>query len=227
MQRIRKTASGSYISRGQLDQIMAVGFEHAVDRALDDHLLTEQEEAALSQLNCLLAVPYEIMDSKGALTRLVKCAVLRDVTQGIVPQRQQVGGLLPFNLMKSEELVWVFKDVDYFVEKTRTHYKGGSQGVSIRVMKGVYYRTGGFKGRRVQTQETVHADTGLMGVTTKHIYFAGSRERFRVRYSRIVSFDPYADGIGIMREAQSATPQSFRTGDGWFTHNLVANLARM
>ena len=55
--------------------------------------------------------------------------------------------MLPFNLMKSEDLVWVFKDVDYFVEKTRTHYKGGSQGVSVRVMKGVYYRTGGFKGR--------------------------------------------------------------------------------
>ena len=48
----------------------------------------------------------------------------------------------------------------------------------------------------------------LLGLTTKHLYFAGSRKRFRVRYDRIVSFDPYDDGFGIMREAQSAKRQS-------------------
>ncbi len=33
--------------------------------------------------------------------------MIRDVTQGIVPQRQCVNGTGPFNLMKSEQLVWV------------------------------------------------------------------------------------------------------------------------
>ena len=37
-----------------------------------------------------------------------------------------------------------------------------------------------------------------------------SRKKFRVRYHRIVSFDPYDDGFGIMRDAQTARPQSFR-----------------
>ena len=59
-----------------------------------------------------------------------------------------------------------------------------------------------------------HADTGLLGLTTKHIYFAGRKKKFRVRYDRIVSFDPYDDGFGIMRDAQAAKPQTFRTGDG-------------
>ena len=48
-----------------------------------------------------------------------------------------------------------------------------------------------------------------------------------MRYDRIVSFDPYDDGFGIMRDAQSAKPQTFRTGDGWFAYNLVVNLAQM
>ena len=30
-----------------------------------------------------------------------------------------------------------------------------------------------------------------------------------------------------MRDAQTAKPQSFRTGDGWFAYNLEVNLAQM
>ena len=33
------------------------------------------------------------------------------------------------------------------------------------------------------------------------------------------------DGSGIMRDAQTAKPQAFRTGDGWFAYNLATNLA--
>ena len=48
-----------------------------------------------------------------------------------------------------------------------------------------------------------------------------------MRYDRIVSFDPYDDGFGIMRDAQTAKPQAFRTGDGWFPYNLAVNLSQM
>src|SRR5690606_38189287 len=144
-----------------------------------------------------------------------------------LPSRLNIDGQLPFNLQKSEQLVWVFQGVDYYEQKTRTRYVGGSQGVSIRIAKGVYYRTGAFKGERVQTAETIHADTGLMGLTNKHIYFAGSAKRFRVAYNKIVTFEPFSDGIGIQKDTQSAKPQSFCTHDGWFTYNLVTNLARL
>ena len=38
---------------------------------------------------------------------------------------------------------------------------------------------------------------------------------------------PCSDGLGIMRDDQTAKPQTFVTGDGWFVYNLAANLARM
>ena len=64
-----------------------------------------------------------------------------------------------------------------------------------------------------------------MGLTTKHIYFASDRKRFRIRYDKIVAFEPYEDGFGIMRYAQTSKPQAFRTGDGWFpywyTHGVL------
>ena len=75
--------------------------------------------------------------------------------------------------------------------------------------------------------ETVHQDTGLLGFTTKHLYFSGGKKKFRVRYDRIVDFEPYDDGFGIMRDAQTAKPQRFKTGDGWFAYNLAVNLAQM
>ena len=42
-----------------------------------------------------------------------------------------------------------------------------------------------------------------------------------------LSIDPHEDGSGIMRDAQTARPQTFRTGDGWFAYNLAANLAQI
>lgn len=224
---IQKIAASSYMNRSAISECIVSGYENAVERALNDHVITEEEEARLSELQRHLGLSRHKLDRNGAFTRVVKGAVIRDVLNGVVPERMQVDGNLPFNLQKSEQLVWVFQDVDYYEVRTRTRYVGGSQGVSLRVTKGVYYRVGGFKGRRVEESDTVHADTGLMGVTTKHIYFAGQSKRFRINYGKIVAFETFSDGIGLQRDAQTAKPQSFRTGDGWFTYNLVANLAQV
>ena len=45
-------------------------------------------------------------------------------------------------------------------------------------------------------------------------------KKFRVRYDKIVSFEPYSDGLGVPHDAQTAKPQTFRTGGSWFTYNL-------
>ena len=116
--------------------------------------------------------------------------------------------------MKSEQLVWIIQGVDYLETVIR-----------IRVAKGLYHSPRQFRSRPVEWEETVNADTGILGLTTKHICFAGSRKKFR--YDRIVSFEPYEDGLGIMRYAQTARPQTFRTGDGWSLYNLAVNLAQM
>ena len=81
----------------------------------------------------------------GALTSMVESAVIRDITEGIVPQRQNIIGRVPFNLMKSETLVWTMQDVDYFETVVRRERRGSSHGLSIPVARGVYYRPGTFR----------------------------------------------------------------------------------
>lgn len=224
---VRKTAKSSYIDQQTEAGLVVTGYERAVERVLDDHMLTEAEEAALVALQQTLPIAQQHLDRNGSLSKLTQAAVLRDISNGVIPERVEFSGPLPFNLQKSETLVWIIQDVKYYEEKTRTQFVGGSRGMSFRVAKGVYYRTGGFKGERVQTAETVHVDNGLLGVTTKHIYFSGSSKRFRINFNKIVAFEPFSDGIGVQRDAQTAKPQSFLTGDGWFTYNLVVNLAQM
>ena len=160
-------------------------------------------------------------------TSLIKAAVLREIAEGLVPDHQHLSENVPFNLMKSAKLVWVMDDVDYIETVVRRERRGSSHGLSIRIARGVYYRPSAFRSRAIEWEETVHQDTGLLDFTTKHIYFSGPMKRFRVRYDRIVDFEPYGDGFGIMKDNQTAKPQVFQTGDGWFSYNLAVNLAQM
>ena len=212
---------------GQSREVLVRGWETAVQGALEDGVISEDEEAALSRYLDYFGIEQAQADRSGALTTLAQAGAIRDLTEGTIPQRQNIQSRIPFNLMKSEELVWVFDGVAYLEDVTRREMRGSSQGLTIRIARGIYYRPSAFKSRVVEWDETVRLDTGLMGLTTKHIYFAGDTKRFRVRYDRIVAFEPYSDGIGIMREAQTAKPQTFITNDGWFTYNMATNLAQM
>ena len=224
---LSESLEGSGLPQDQQTDILTRAWEAAVEGALEDGLLTLDEESALHRYLHHFEVSPEQVDGNGVLTSMIKSAVIRDITEGIVPQRQNIQGRVPFNLMKSETLVWVMEGVDYLETVVRREGRGSSHGLSIRVARGLYYRPSTFRSRAVEWEETVHQDTGLLGFTTKHLYFSGEKKKFRVRYDKIVDFEPFSDGFEIMRDAQSAKPQAFRTGDGWFAFNLATNLAQM
>ena len=219
-------AQRSFLSEAEQKLLIIEGWQKAVDEALEDDILTEEEEQALMVFAESFSLEQKDLDQAGAYSGVAKAAVIRDILEGTLPQRMSVVGDLPFNFQKGESIVWLFSEATYHEQRMRTHYEGGHSGVSIRVAKGLYYRTGGFRGHPVKTAEMVNMGMGLLGVTDKHIYFAGPTKAFRVKYDKIVSFTPYSDGIGIQRGEQTAKPQVFVTGDGWFTYNLISNLAK-
>lgn len=223
-----KIAEGHLIRTSEVPAIVIEGYERAVAGAFEDGILTEEEDSNLDEIQKHFGFDQDDLDKNGAYTKLVKGDVLRELLNGKIPQKVHIeGGNLPFNLQKDEKLVWVFLDVQYYEQKTSRHYEGGSSGVSIRVVKGLYFRTSGFKAHPVDTTENVHVGTGILAVTNKHLYFAGAAKSFRIPFNKIISFVPFVDGIGIQRDATTAKPQSFITGDGWFTYNLVMNLSKL
>jgi hypothetical protein len=225
--RLIEIAQDGYISEYERHSLLVQGWTAAVDRYLEDGVLDESEETRLVEFKNLFSLAEADLDANGAFNKIVKAAVIRDVLNGVIPRRMKLEANLPINLRKDEEVVWVFPGCEYLEDKTRRQYVGGSQGVSIRIMKGVYYRVGGFAGQPVDRTQRVHIDTGMVVITNQHIYFAGPVKAIRVPYAKIVSFQPFSDGIGIIRDASSAKPQIFITGDGWFTYNLVTNLAHL
>ena len=221
------TLRESNLSQDEQYMLLLQAWEAAVEGALEDGLFTLDEENVLTRYINHFNLSQSQLDAHGVHTSLIKAAVLRRIAEGVVPDRQDIKGTIPFNLMKSEKLVWVMEDVDYIETIVRRERRGSSHGLSIRVARGLYYRPSTFRSGVIEKEETVHQDTGLLVFTTKHLYFSGAKKKFRVRYDEIMDFEPSSDGFGIRRDAQTAKLQSFRTGDGWFSYNLAVNLAQM
>ncbi|MCD6582596.1 MAG: hypothetical protein J7K90_12435, partial [Desulfuromusa sp.] len=126
---ITKSASDGFIGSGRKNQLVVRGWEKAVEKAFDDGVLTEDEEQNLTNLMSHLSLSQAQLDCNGAYTKIVKGGVLRDILEGTIPERVKIDGNLPFNLQKTEKIIWVFQDVNYYEQKKRTQYVGGSQGV--------------------------------------------------------------------------------------------------
>jgi hypothetical protein len=200
------------------------GWTVAVERALEDGLLDADEEKRALQVASVVGIGQQ---NAGPLwLKLAKAKILRQVTAGVVPEVAAITGYHA-NLLKKERPVWLFNGAGFYEERTQRSFSGVSHGLSIRIMKGVYYRPSMFKGTPVETTKLVHVDNGGLLITSHHIYFLGTRKSFRVPYRKILAFEPYKDGLGVQRDAMTAKPQIFTVDDAWFAYNLVTNLARI
>ena len=230
--RVRAIGTTAYVDTSEtaMAAMLARGWCHAVNAAVDDHFLSNEEKRALNRYRAHLNLGAHHLDDKGHFTLFRMMNLLNTLSDhGVVPRWDRRAVRPPFNLMKSEELLWLFGGADYLEQVTQREFRGGSLGVSFRVAKGVYIRPGAFRGRSVATSSMQHTDSGVLGITTKHIYFKGSSKSFRVRLEKIVSFDPYRDGLGIMRDTARAKPEVFRMGetDAWFLLNIIDAMMSM
>ncbi|MBZ5640252.1 MAG: hypothetical protein LAO51_16020 [Acidobacteriia bacterium] len=223
---LAREAESSLVRKESIPESLVQGWERALHDCLEDNVLSADEESKLMAFAQRFSLTQEQLNERGAYRRAAMNIVLREILEGKTPRSPTISGTVPFNFQKSESLVWVFTGVRYLESRTSRQYVGGYSGVSVRVMKGVYYRTGGFRGRPVDTTQTVQVDAGILGITTQNLYFEGTSKRFRIPYTKIVSFEPYTDGIGVQRDAMTAKPQTFVTGEGWFVYNAVVNLAK-
>tara|TARA_B100000795_G_C22644588_1_gene377845 strand:+ start:79 stop:684 length:606 start_codon:yes stop_codon:yes gene_type:complete len=104
-------------------------------------------------------------------------------------------------LMKKEEkLILGIPSVSYCEERT-VKFKGNTQGVSVRLMKGVSYRFGTFEGST--EQKIVTLDTGDFTLTNKRLIFSGSTKSVEYPLSKIVTIDTLENGIVINRSGKT------------------------
>jgi hypothetical protein len=222
--RVTSISSQSFISLNEQQNLLISAWEQAVEKFLEDGVLDATEESRLVECKNYFLLNDTDLDKNGYLTKTAKAGALRDLMDGKIPKRVSVDHGVALNLQKNEQIIWAFPNSEYLEDKIRRQFVGRSSGVSVRVMKGVYYRTSVFKGHPVEYTERVSIGKGMLVLTNKNIYFHGPLKSFRIPYQKIVSFEPYSNGIGITKDAANAKTQTFINGDGWFIYNVLSNI---
>lgn len=222
---IEELANEGFISEEEVNEMYASIYDDAVEKYLDDWILTSEEEDNLTEFREKLNLDQWILDKNGSFQKVARAVIVRDITEWkISPVQLNIVGSLPFNFQKDEKLIWLFQNVEFYEQRTRTEYHGGSVGASVRVAKGLYFRTSSFKGHPVQTQEMKFIDIGMFAITNKNIYFASWLKNFKTDLKKIITINPYEDWIWLQKDWVSSKPQIFKNLDGWFTYNVISNL---
>ncbi len=220
--KLKQVAIDGYVNLSfELSQLLSI----KIDEFLEDDVLSVIEESAIAHFtNQFKLDDCDYFNRLKLKEKVVRASILRVLfNQDVLRSRITVTDSLPFKFLKNEFLVYLDMGVEYFEKRINTTYKGGSDGVSIKITKGVYYRKSSFRGHAVKTLKTVPIGKGILAITDKHIYFSSTNKNFRIRYDRIVSITPYDNGIGVEKDGVSSKPLIFKNLDGWFYYNFIKN----
>ena len=152
---------------------------------------------------------------------IVKGCIIRDLLEGTPNPRVQVPNM-PFNLKKDEKLIYAFQ-IPVKEVVTKKERIAGSKGVSIRVMKGVYYHIGGSKGQTIETKVNQSLGICSVAVTNQYIYIMSPETSFRIAFNKIVSIYNNGDSVIIYRDGAKNNPLMLEYNDTWFLYNILQN----
>lgn len=215
----------AFVSDEVCREIYCNAFDAAIDRYLDDGIIDRNEEQTVARYMQFTGLPQSVLNVNKSLEKVVKSKVLQDVLNGQVPaQRVTVSGNFPFLLSKNEHMIWLFRDVTLQMQKVRREMVGRTSGMSFRVCKGVYYRTGGFKGTPVETTYMQRIGTGSVCLSDRNLYFHCPEKTLKIPFSKILSLDSYSNGLLVQKDGANDKPMFFENLDSWFCYNVISNL---
>ena len=179
--RVRATGAAAYIdtSGAAMTATLAQGWGQAVKAAMDDHFLSNEEKRALNRYRSQHNLGAHHLDGSGQFTLFRMMNLLNALSEhGVVPRFDRRRVRPPFNLMKSEELLWLFGGVDYLEQVTQREFRGGSLGVSFSRGKGRLHPAGGFSRPFGGDQLDAAYRFGRAGDHDQAYLFQGERKEF-------------------------------------------------
>ncbi|MDE5662717.1 MAG: hypothetical protein K2I37_01625 [Muribaculaceae bacterium] len=206
-------------------QIYCKAFDAAIEQYLDDGIIDNDEERTVARFMQFTGLPQHQLNANKSLEKVVQSKVLQELLNGQVPTpRITISGSFPFLLSKNEHMLWLFRNVTLQMQKVRRETVGRTRGVSVRICKGVYYRTGGFRGHPIETTYMQRIGTGSVCLTDKNLYFHSPEKSLKIPFSKILSLDPYSNGLGVQKDGANDKPIFFQNLNSWFCYNVISNL---
>ena len=194
----------------------------AADNYMKDGMLTDDEQQKIDEYMNVLGLSAAHLPAQGQGTGLCKIGqakILKQLQQGIVPQ---VNVYAPILLGKDEVVFWSYDGVTMWQEKVKREMVGSHSGFTFRIVKGVNYRTGGFKGHPVEHSYMDNAGIGSLYITNKHLIFHSSERSVKIPYKKIIGLNPYQDGMGVQQDGANAKKLIFQGFDCSFVLNVMS-----
>jgi hypothetical protein len=175
-------------------------FRRAAEDALEDDLLTIQEELAFDELAAAMEIDKPTFHSG-----------FRELNFRVAVARANDGRLYeienPRLITKADEVVHFEMYASLMKEVAIREYQGGYGGVSFRIANGVRYSTGRTRGRSVVIgTEWQVADSGVLSVSSTRAVFLGSTKSIEFQYAKLMGMDVYSDGIRLSVSNRQTTP---------------------
>ena len=227
MQRVSNLLERSDLSHQDRREVLLQAWKTAVARQLADVGIDLDREASLLHYARHFDLDDAELDRNGMLRQFVQGAAIAESAAGLVPQRMRFPERAPASalLRRSEQLVWLFDDVECCLGQLPPEPATTITGVAAPGRDLPYYRPQSFVDRQAPDQGWESVARGQLAVASEHLHFRGPGLSIRLAYGSVVHWEPYHDGIGAVPRAQPNRLVVFRNGDGWFIYNLARNLA--
>jgi len=164
--------------------------QEQADVLLADKRYSPEDETALKELAIAIGGQLEVDADTQAVLR--KYRLLWDIDNGDIPTIPAAISLFKGEKCYSEVVA------DWYELRTKTtsvSYHGPT--VSIRIAKGVRYRLGNITPIRHTAEQLTKIDSGKLYVTDRRIIFTGAKRNSTLRFSTLLGFTPYSDGVKI------------------------------
>lgn len=169
-------------------------FDGQLKAAVADQRLSPDEDRELQAIARSLNIFVET--DACAQADLLRMRTLWQIENGEIPTIAA-----DINLYKNEKCYFIVA-ADWLENRRRTRsirYSGPS--VSFRIMKGVYWRAGSANVQRVTEDVLENIDRGRVYITDRRLIFRGERKNTTLRYSSVLAFSPYRDGVEIEKSS--------------------------
>lgn len=213
------------LTSSQREEVGMRVLDKAANKYLANGLLSDQEQRDIEDFARYLALPINNLPASyqgSSLEKIAQCTVLKQIQRGQMPPSMPISA--PIMLGAGETVIWAHQNVKLFQEKIEKEWVGRNRGFSFRVMKGVYYRTGGSRGHAVEHSTMQQEGIGSLIFTNKNLIFYSPNKSIKVPYKKILSLVPYSDGVEIQRDGANAKRLTFQGFDSWFMVNLMSNI---
>ena len=203
---------------------------HVLDKAATNYMkngsLSSSERQKIDDYIHALALPVHNLPAKyqnSEIGKIEQMSIISMIQNGSIPDS---GISAPIVLGRGEKIIWGYQNVNLYQEKVTREYVGRTGGFRFRIMKGVTYHTGGFKGHPVEKSSMEHQGIGTLFVTNRHLIFHSQTKSIKVPYAKLVGISPYSDGIEINRDGANVKRLTVQGFDPWFLLNILPYLAQ-